>query len=169
MTVRRLTPSHAAAYRALMLAAYREAPLAFTSTVHEREALPLDWWRERVSDAPDAAQRVLGAFDGDTLVGVAGLRFHQRERTRHKATLFGMYTAPAHRGLGLGRQLVQAATEAARAEPGVSILQLTVRAPNTVARRLYEACGFEAFGVEPRAVRTRDGHVLATVHMWRPV
>ncbi|MEM6327313.1 MAG: GNAT family N-acetyltransferase [Bacteroidota bacterium] len=169
MTVRRLAPADASAYRTLMLAAYTEAPHAFTSTRRERESLPAEWWRERVSSHPDATQRVFGAFDGSAMVGVAGLRFHTRERTRHKATLFGMYIAPAYRGRGLGRSLVHASIEAARAEPGVLVLHLTVRESNTPARRLYASCGFETFGVEPMAVRTNDGGFLATVHMWREV
>ena len=168
MRVERLAPIHAGAYRAFMLRAYRESPDAFTSTVQEREALPLAWWQARVSDAPDAESCVLGAFGGDALVGVVGLRLSARERTRHKATVFGMVVAPSHRGRGVGRMLVEAAAEHARGIPEVNVLQLTVREPNASARRLYEACGFEVFGVEPLAVRTPSGFA-ATVHMWRAV
>ena len=169
MTVRPLTPDGAPAYRALMLRGYAEAPHAFTSTVGEREAVPLEWWRARVSDAPEALQRVIGAFDAGRLVGVAGLRRKARERTRHIATLYGMYVAPEARGRSLGRQLVDVAVRHAREAPGVLVVQLTVREPNAPARRLYASCGFETFGVEPLAVRADDGTFVSTVHMWRRV
>jgi hypothetical protein len=45
-TIKRLTPEYAAAYRALMLDAYRLHPDAFTSDVSEREALPIGWWEK---------------------------------------------------------------------------------------------------------------------------
>ena len=41
MMIERLTPSHAVEYRTLMLEAYAGHPDAFTSTVTEREKLPL--------------------------------------------------------------------------------------------------------------------------------
>ncbi|MBS0426345.1 MAG: GNAT family N-acetyltransferase, partial [Proteobacteria bacterium] len=47
MPVRRLAPADAPAYRALMLDAYARHPEAFTSTVAEREPLPLAWWEAR--------------------------------------------------------------------------------------------------------------------------
>lgn len=166
MTVRRLTPADAAAYRALMLRGYAESPHAFTATVREREPVLLDWWIERVSDRPEADHLVIGALDGNALVGVAGLRFERRERTRHKSHLYGMYVAPEARGQGLGRQLVEAVVAQARETPGVCVVHLTVREPNAPARRLYEACGFETFGVEPMALRL-DSAFVATVHMWR--
>ena len=47
MKVRRLVPEQAAEYRALMLEAYEAHADAFTSSVAERAALPLDWWQSR--------------------------------------------------------------------------------------------------------------------------
>jgi RimJ/RimL family protein N-acetyltransferase len=174
MHVRRLTPAHAAEYRALMLRAYAEEPVAFTSTVSERAALPLAWWAARVSDGPNPAELVYGAFAdavgapgaGGRLVGVAGLRFERRERTRHKATLFGTYVLPEYRGRGVGRALVEAVLAHARSTPGLRVVQLTVTEPNAAARRLYAACGFVPFGTEPLANRDGDGFV-AVVNLWR--
>jgi GNAT superfamily N-acetyltransferase len=116
MHIRHLTPTPADAYRALMLQAYATEPEAFTATVPERRAQPMDWWAARVTDRPDAAECVLGAFVSDQLVGVAGLRFEQRERTKHKATLFGMFVQPPFRGQGIACALpdAQAALGTAR-------------------------------------------------------
>lgn len=164
-SVQRLAPGHAAAYRALMLDAYARHPNAFTSSVAEREALPLVWWQGRLCTDPTPAELVLGAFAGDTLAGVAGLAFEARDKARHKAQLFGMYVPPGQRGAGIGRQLVLAALAQARQRPGVRQVLLTVTQGNVAAQGLYERCGFVAFGVEPRAVAV-DGGFVNKVHMW---
>lgn len=162
--IQQLKPVHAVAYRALMLDAYAHHPDAFTSTAAEREALPLAWWQARLSVDPHAAEVVLGAFVGDTLAGVAGLTFEQRDKARHKATLFGMFVSPAYRGAGFGRLLVRSALALARQRPGVRQVLLTVTQGNATAQRLYERCGFVAFGIEPRAVALGEGFVNK-VHM----
>ena len=159
--VLRLTPDHAAAYRAFMLGTYARQPAAFTATVAEREPLPLDWWAARLS-----ADWVAGAFSDRQLVGAVGLRRQTRPRTKHKATLFGLAVHPSARGQGIGRALVEAVLEAARAIPGLELVQLTVTESNTPARRLYTSCGFEVFGTEPMAIRVGD-RFEAKVHMWR--
>ena len=169
MHIRRLTPPDATAYRALMLEAYAREPDAFTSTPGERAALPLSWWEQRLDDGPQAQQVVLGAFDDrGRLGGAAGLQFEMREKSRHKANLYGMYVAPSCRRAGAGRRLVEAALAEAAAREGVKLVQLTVTQGNHAAEALYEACGFQAFGVEPFAIR-QDGNFLSKVHMWRAV
>jgi len=165
MSIRRLLPADAKAYRALMLEGYERHPDAFTSTAAEREALPLSWWQKRLDASAKADQVVFGVFDGDVLVGAAGLQFQAREKARHKADLFGMYVAPAARGGGFGRQLVRALLDEAAAREGVRIVQLTVTEGNASAQALYAHCGFRPFGVEPYAVALGDTY-LSKVHMW---
>lgn len=165
MQVIRLTPAHATEYRAIMLQAYADEPEAFTATVSEREPLPLEWWTSRVSDHPNSAELVFGAFVGARLVGVAGLRFERRERTMHKASLFGMFVLPRFRGRGIARALVGAVLERAESTPGTHVVQLGVTQPNAAALRLYESCGFRPFGTEPYAIKVGERFV-SFVHMW---
>jgi ribosomal protein S18 acetylase RimI-like enzyme len=166
MSARRLLPPDAAAYRALMLEGYERHPDAFTSSVDERAALPLAWWQSRLEDSPRPGQVVLGAFDGERLVGAAGLEFESRTKARHKAHLFGMYVAADSRQGGFGRQLVLGLLAQAAARGGVKVVQLTVTEGNAAAQSLYESCGFVVFGVEPFAVAL-DGSYLSKLHMWR--
>lgn len=171
MPIERLQPQHAAVYRQLMLEAYALQPDAFTSSVAERAALPLSWWEERLQNAPQSAEIVLGALKNGQLAGVAGVRFASREKSRHKATLFGMYVRLPYRQTGLGKQLVDAAIACAKERAGVEIMQLTVTDGNRAAQTLYERCGFEPFGVEPYAVALdaldkADKAYVAKVHMW---
>ena len=148
-----------------MLEAYARHPDAFTSSVDERAALPMSWWEGRLSAEPAAREIVFGAFVGDELAGAAGLSFEAREKARHKANFFGMYVAPAFRQHGLGRQIVDAAIDAARARDGVRLVQLTVTEGNASAQSLYERCGFVPFGLEPMAVAVA-GAFVSKVHMW---
>lgn len=166
MKIHRLTPTHAAEYRAVMLQVQADEPDAFTTTLAEREALPLAWWASRVSDDPGSAELVLGAFAGDRLTGVVGLRFGFRQRTMHKALLVGMAVLPSVRRQGIGRALVDAALDHARSVPSVGVVQLGVVQSNVGALRLYESCGFLAFGTEPLGIRIGE-RFEAIVHMWR--
>lgn len=162
--VRRLSADDAPTYRSLMLVAYAQHPDAFTSTVAERAAQPLAWWQARLAAGADANDVVFGAFVDDELVGAAGLSFETRDKTRHKATLFGMYVPAGFRGRGVGRRLAEAVLDHAGAR-GTRVVQLTVTDGNDGARKLYERCGFVAFGVEPMAMAL--GPVWhAKVHMW---
>ena len=165
MTVRRLVPEQAADYRALMLEAYEAHADAFTSSVAERAALPLDWWQSRLSRREPPEEIVFGAFDDARLAGAAGLSFELREKARHKAHLFGMYVPLADRGRGFGRALVEAALAYARSRDHVRVVQLTVTHGNLAAQSLYQRCGFVAFGVEPYAVAVGSDYV-SKMHMW---
>ena len=75
-----------------------------------------------------------------------------------------MYVKPSARRLGAGAMLMQAAISAARAQPGLRILRLTVTQGNEAAVRLYESVGFSAWGVEPLAIHMPSGY-KAKVHM----
>lgn len=151
-----------------MIEAYATTPEAFTSSVAERVDLPIDWWELRVSEQPASRELVVGAFLEQALVGVAGLAFEQRERTKHKATLFGMYVRPSARGAGVGKVLVEEVLRQASRSPDTEVVQLTVTESNAAGVRLYTSCGFVPFGTEPLAVKLGSSF-LNKVHMWRKV
>jgi ribosomal protein S18 acetylase RimI-like enzyme len=165
MMIRALGAADAETYRALMLEAYGAYPQAFTSSVAERAAMPLSWWQKRLDNPLD---RLLGAFEGQTLAGIVGLAFEPREKARHKVTLFGMYVTEAYQQQGLGRQLVEAALAEARRHPRLKLIQLTVTAGNAAAFALYQRCGFIQYGLEPLAVRVGEAY-FDKLHLWRPL
>lgn len=150
-----------------MLHAYAAAPDAFTSTPEERAAEPESWWVRRIADATGHSV-AFGAFQGDALVGTVTVEFATKPKTRHKAHVIGMFVSESARGLGAGKQLLAAALGAAAARPGVIVVTLTVTEGNAAAIRLYESCGFRAFGVEPLAIATPAGF-KSKVHMWLPL
>ena len=69
-----------------------------------------------------------------------------------------MYVAPEHGRRGVGGELIHHVIEAARSQPGVEQLVLTVTETNVAARTLYEKIGFRSFGIEPRAIRVGDSY-----------
>ncbi len=162
--IERLARAHAPAYRELMQEAYAQAPGAWISTVDERASLPIDWWEDRI-ESSRGTSLAFGAFVGDALVGMAGIRFGELDRTRHEATLFGIHVAPSHRRMGLGRQLVSATLAHAASRDGVTVVQLSLIEGNASAAALYEACGFMAYAIEPRALRV-DGTYRSVLHLW---
>lgn len=162
MSIRRLRAGDALAYRELMLQAYALHPQAFTSSLSERAAMPLNGWESRLTSRLDV---VLGAFVADELVGIVGLALDPRQKARHKATLFGMYVADAHRHRGLGQRLVEAALAEARRHDFLRLVQLTVTAGNDPAVKLYQRCGFVLYGLEPMAIRLGDEY-FDKIHMW---
>ena len=66
--------------------------------------------------------------------------------SRHVLEMVGLAVDPAAGGRGVGRALVGAALDAARAN-GFRRVTLRVLATNTAARALYEACGFTVEGI----------------------
>ena len=66
-------------------------------------------------------------------------------RLRHRYELNDLYVAPAARGTGAGRALVNAVIDAAAAD-GVDGVVLETRPANAVARALYESLGFTVAG-----------------------
>ncbi|MBX2839878.1 MAG: GNAT family N-acetyltransferase [Gammaproteobacteria bacterium] len=168
MEIKRLVPADAEAYRALMLRAFREEPDAFTSSLAEREKQPLSWWQETLSTEDNTSTVVLGAEFDTALVGVGGIKFSEREKTNHKAGVFGMYVAEEARGRKLATHLLQGLIDIARQNSSTEVLQLTVTDGNKAATQLYLQNDFIQFGAEPFAVRTADGYV-SKLHLWRRV
>lgn len=84
------------------------------------------------------------AVDGGEPVGLATLRL---ETWNRRANLHHLYLAPAARGQGLGRALVEAAASAAAAL-GARCLWVETQTINAGAIRFYERVGFVWCGLD---------------------
>ncbi|MBK5920795.1 hypothetical protein CCR80_07075 [Rhodothalassium salexigens] len=160
----RLGADDVAVFRALRLAAMTRSPDAFNSTYGEELAKPDAWYAERL-----AADGVFAAGGRAQPQGMVGVRRYPTAKARHKAWIYGLFVAPEARGRGVGQALVQAALTHAAAEVDVELVLLTVVTGNAPAIALYERMGFEAYGVEPRAMKTPDGTYYDDLLMARPV
>lgn len=153
--------------RDVRLAALRDAPDAFASTLEATEGQPQ--WRWEGWATGDGWGADLVTFveepDGmpDAFTGMAtGAIFRDDPTTAH---LFAMWVAPAARGGGLGRALVDAVVAWARGR-GADQVILRISDGNVGARRLYEAAGFvlDEHDREP----LREGSSVVTLGMRRP-
>jgi ribosomal protein S18 acetylase RimI-like enzyme len=156
MEIRLLTVDDAEAFWKLRYEALRDAPEAYYWTADEFAARPMDETVQILRDATGASGCVLGAFDGDDLVGTTGCYRRTGAKLAHKAYVWGVYVSPRARRRALARRMMVEAIARARGWEGVEQVGLTVTASNKSARDLYLSLGFRSYGVEPRALKIGD-------------
>jgi ribosomal protein S18 acetylase RimI-like enzyme len=154
--IRVLTETDAVRWRDLRLRMLREHPDAFGTSYEEALASPLETYAQRLRD-PE--RWTLGALEGEQLLGSVGLRREAGAKDRHKAMIWGMYTAPEARGRGIGKALLGEAIARARAMPGLEQIGLAVTTHNTAARNLYTSLGFQTYGLERHALKLGDRYL----------
>jgi GNAT superfamily N-acetyltransferase len=140
--VRRVRPDEWRALRDTRLRALEDAPEAFATRFEEARLRPDDWWVDWAArSAVGESQAMFLAWEGASPVGIVGT-FVEEDGRRW---LIAMWTDPASRGRGVGRALVEATAEFARAAGSNSLL-LQVLEGNDSAASLYRSCGFEDVG-----------------------
>jgi RimJ/RimL family protein N-acetyltransferase len=151
-SIRRLSPdADVATFRAIRLEALTEDPDAFGSTLAAEVTRTDAQFRDRLEQCA-----AWGAFDAaGACVGMAGLLRQTGAKTKHRGTLWGMYVRRDQRGHGVGTALTRAVLEQAAAD-GIEIVGLSCLTANAAARAVYEKCGFVAYGIERRALKTDD-------------
>ena len=140
--VRRVSADEWQPLRDVRLRALADAPDAFATRVEDARLRPNDWWTDWAARSADGdGQAMFLAWDGETPVGIVGT-YVAEDRKRW---LIAMWTDPGARGRGVGRALVEATAEFARAA-GSRELFLQVLEGNDTAASLYRSCGFEDTG-----------------------
>jgi RimJ/RimL family protein N-acetyltransferase len=162
LKVSALAPDDAPAVIALRREALSTTPLAFGASLEDDRGLSHESMRSSLADAVGSA--VLGAFDAEALVGMAGIVRLEKVKSRHRAMIWGMFVTPTARRKGVGAALLGAAIDHARSWPGVVQVHLSVFATAEDAGRLYRRAGFREWGVEPRALLW-EGRFVAEHHL----
>lgn len=160
VAVRALVVADAPRYRALRLESLRRFPHAHRSDYGEAREQPLSWAEQRLSTA---GEYWFGAFDGEQLVGALCLRTQQSPKVRHVATLAALAVDGERHGRRIGSTLVAHLIGFARSLGYLRQITLTVSDGNARAERLYDAFGFEQFGLE-RDAFSLDGRYYAKQH-----
>lgn len=138
-------------YRRLRLEALRAEPTAFGSSYEIEASARADKYRDRLLGLPD--NFVLGACDGDQLIGIGGFFRETAPKRQHIGSVWGVYVTAAFRGRGIGRRLLAQVIERARELPDLEHILLSVTSDNAAAVALYRSFGFEAWGTEPAALK----------------
>lgn len=133
-------------------------------------AAPLDaararraWLETAERLGPDRV--LLAACEGPRVVGSVQLVRAAAENGRHRGEIQRLTVLRERRGEGLGRALLDAAAERARAD-GLSLLWLQTHA-DTGADRFYEATGWTRAGVIPSYAVRPDGTLSANAFYFR--
>lgn len=154
MEIRLLTEADAQKWWGLRLRSLLDEPQAFGSSYETALAIPdaekLAQFSRRANSADNF---IVGAFDGNSLVGMMGLFREDGPKSRHRANIWGVYVAPEARQQGVAKALLQKLIEQARTIPGLEQLHLGVVTMQTAARQLYLSQGFEIYGTEPHALK----------------
>lgn len=148
MELRRIRKHEAARVRELRLRALRDAPGAFATSFERAQERPLQHWEDfAVKSEMAETQVTLVVVDDARWLAMTSCFLDKQEP--HTAWLVQMWVEPESRGRGLGRRLVEAAADWARAR-GVTRLKTSVSEGNASAEALYEAVGFHPTGARGR-------------------
>lgn len=108
----------------------------------------------------------LAAWAEGRIVGMCGAHAPTGLRTRHCATV-GISLLSDWRSRGLGKRMMRALIDWARAEQHITVLRLEVFTDNPTALALYRKLGFETEGRKRWAVRREDGAYADAIEMHR--
>ena len=95
---------------------------------------------------------IMGAFEGNTLIGIVTFVRENRIKIKHKGGIYGMFVNPNYQGKGIGSKLLSLTLEKTFEMEGLRQINLGVMSTNLSAIKLYEKMGFKPYGMEKEAV-----------------
>lgn len=162
MEIKRLTVENLAEFIVLRSEGLKLSPEAFGESLEEYTNKTYEQHKAIFPSTDD--NFIIGAFENSKLVGVVGFFQKKAQKMKHKGAIWGMYITPSHRGIGLGKKLLQYAIDQAILIEEILQIELAVISTNIPAKKLYESLDFVSFGVEKRAICV-DGVFFDEDHM----
>lgn len=161
--IRRLTQDDIDHFFTLRLEALQTAPSSFLASYEDEKKLGASSFANCL-DPNNSDNVIFGAFMDHHLVGCIGLYRELKIKIAHKSKLWGMFVQEKYRNQGIGKRLLKNAIQYAHNNFQSKIIHLTVESTNHQAKKLYEACGFKAWGNEPLAMKI-NGRFYEECHM----
>lgn len=125
------------------------------------------FWRKSLIAAARGERAVLGAWDGEALVGTVTLLLDCPPNQPHRAEIAKLMTRVDHRGKGVATRLMRAA-ESLAIEKGRSLLVLDT-ATEEGASGLYDRLGFTLAGEIPDYALKPHGGLTGTLIYWKRI
>lgn len=125
------------------------------------------YWQRVEAELPAEYRLLFGARDeAGRIVGTVQLVAETRRNGRHRAEIQKLLVSPAHRGHGLGSQLMAQAETTARARSLTLLFLDTSEGPGG-ARRFYEQLGYRYAGGIPGYALDPDGTLRANAIFYK--
>src|SRR5512142_1943052 len=127
--IREAKPTDAAPFRKLRLESLQDSPVAFTADYQRNLSHPSKYWEDMLTTHPDESTMFLAQYQRSTtpvladdarvvprapggspadesdLIGMTGIARGGSPKTRHAATVWGVYVTPGWRGLHIADEL----------------------------------------------------------------
>jgi RimJ/RimL family protein N-acetyltransferase len=158
VSIRKLIENDAEALWRLRLYALETDPVSFAESPEELKRTKVEDYAARLRSG-GAENFVVGAFDGEQLVGMTGFYRDLLLKRRHIGHIWGVFVSPSARGKGVGRGMLAEVIQSAKALPGLLCVRLTAAVTQEAARHLHLAAGFRVFGIEPRSLKIGERFV----------
>jgi len=126
-----------------------------------------DFWKDSLARAASGGRVVLGAWEGDDLVGTVTLDLATPPNQPHRGEINKLMTRVSHRGQGVARSLMLEAERIA-VERGRTLLVLDTAADGGAAG-LYEGIGYQRVGMIPGYALKPDGGLTGTIIYFKPI
>jgi GNAT superfamily N-acetyltransferase len=127
----------------------------------------IEFWERAMKEALKGDRLILGAFDGDRLVGTVTLLLTFSQNQPHRAEVGKMMTRVAYRGKGIARALMLEAERLARGKMRTLLVLNT--AAEEGAAGLYEKLGFNVAGFIPNFMLKPHGGLTGTIIYWKEI
>ncbi|MFJ5969966.1 GNAT family N-acetyltransferase [Streptomyces sp. NPDC093060] len=124
--------------------------------------------RHLVAMAEGRTRLLVGRDGTGAVVATAFLTRNTHRLMRHWVWLYTVMVHPRHQGRGYGRDLLEAAADAARGLDGIEAIRLTCRG-GLGLERFYGSCGYKEVGRIPGAIRVAPGDDRDDIFMLLPL
>ncbi|GAB2876465.1 GNAT family N-acetyltransferase [Streptomyces deserti] len=134
----------------------------------EREAIRPELVKHFVAMAEGRARLLVGHDEEGRVAATAFFHHNTHRLQTHWVWLYTVMVHPRHQGRGYGRDLLAAATDAARTFDGIEAIRLTCRG-GLGLERFYASCGYKEVGRIPGAIRVAPGDDREDIIMLLPL
>lgn len=125
------------------------------------------FWQNSLAAAGRGERIVLGAFDGEDLIGTVTLQLALPPNQPHRAEIAKMLVRLSHRRRGVASALMDAAEALARSQARTLLVLDT--AVEDGASDLYERLGFQLSGIIPDYAVKPHGGLTGTKIYWKKI